>query len=54
MKNNFLHLKLCYCEFQKYEAMTMSEVGGQPKKHSRPTYSNNTPRPDTGKTLEYT
>ena len=28
---NLDHLKLLYCEFQKYEVMTMSVVGGQPK-----------------------
>ena len=31
-EKQFFHLKLLYCEFQKYDAMTMSEVGGQPKK----------------------
>ena len=25
---------LLYCEFQKYEVITMSVVGGQPKKHA--------------------
>ena len=28
-----LDLKLLYCEFQKYGVMTISVVGGQPKKH---------------------
>ena len=28
-------LKLLYCEFQKYEVMTMFVVGGQPKKNFR-------------------
>ena len=34
------NLKLLYCEFQKYEVMTMSAVGGQPKKKKRenPSY----------------
>ena len=31
-EKQFFHLKLLYCEFQKYDAMTMSEVCGQPKK----------------------
>ena len=26
------YLQLLYCEFQQYEFMTMSVVGGQPKK----------------------
>ena len=30
------YLKLLYCEFQKYEVMTMSVVGGQAKKHANP------------------
>ena len=30
-------LKLFYCEFQKYEVMTMSVAGGQPKKHANPS-----------------
>ena len=29
---NLNHLKLLYCEFHKYEVMTMSVVDGQPKK----------------------
>ena len=29
--------KLLYCEFQKCEVMTMSVVGGQPKKHTIPS-----------------
>ena len=35
--------KLLYCEFQKYEVMAMSVVGGQPKKksHTRITCSYN-------------
>ena len=32
------YLKLLYCEFQKYEVMTMSVVGGQPKRHANPNY----------------
>ena len=34
------YLKLPYCEFQKYEVMTMSAEGGQPKrkKHAKPSY----------------
>ena len=32
---NLNHLKLLYCEFHKYEVMTMSVVGGQPKKKSK-------------------
>ena len=31
-KMNLDYLKLLYCEFQKYEVMTLSEVGGQPEK----------------------
>ena len=31
-KMNLDYLKLLYCEIQKYEVMTMSVVGGQPKK----------------------
>ena len=27
-------MNLDYCEFQNYEFMTMSVVGGQPKKHT--------------------
>ena len=37
-KMNLDHLKLRYCEFQKYDVMTMSVVGGQPKKQSNPSY----------------
>ena len=37
-KMNLGYLKLLYCEFQKYEVMTMSVVGGQPKKHANPSY----------------
>jgi len=33
-----LDLKLLYCEFQKYEVMTMSVVGGQPRKHANTSY----------------
>ena len=34
------YLKLRYCEFQKYEVMTMSAEGGQPKRkqHAKPSY----------------
>ena len=32
------YLMLLYCEFQKYEIMIMSVVGGQPKKHVNPSY----------------
>ena len=35
---NLDYLKLLYCEFQKYGFMTMSVVGGQPKKHANPSY----------------
>ena len=35
-KMNLDHLKLFYCEFQKYEVMTMSVVSGQPKKKNTP------------------
>ena len=31
-EKHFLYLKLLYCEFQKYDAMPLFEVGGQPKK----------------------
>ena len=34
-KMNLDYLKLLYCEFQKYEVMTMSVVGGQPKKKKK-------------------
>ena len=30
------YLQLLYCEFQKYEVMTV--VGGQPKKRRNPSY----------------
>ena len=33
---NFDHLKLPYCEFQNYEVMAMSVVGGQPKTNANP------------------
>ena len=35
-----LDLKLLYCEFQKYEVMTMVVVGGQPqeKKNANTSY----------------
>ena len=33
-KMNSDYLKLLYCEFQKYEIMTMSVVGVQPKRHA--------------------
>ena len=32
------YLKLLYCEFQKYEVMTMAVVGGHPKKHANTSY----------------
>ena len=41
---NLDYLKLLYCEFQKYKVMTMSVIGGQPKKkkqkkkHANPSY----------------
>ena len=37
---NLDFLKLLYCEFQKFEVMTMSvvTVAGQPKKHANPSY----------------
>ena len=35
---NFNYVKLFYCEFQKYEVMTMSVVGGPPEKHANPSY----------------
>ena len=37
-KMNLDYLKLLYCEFQNYEVMTMSVVGGQPKKDTNPNY----------------
>ena len=37
-KMNLDYLKLLYCEFQKYKVMTMSVVGGQPKKHANLSY----------------
>ena len=37
-KMNLDHLKQLYCEFQKCEVMTMSVVGGQPNKHTNPSY----------------
>ena len=37
-KMNLDYLKLLYSEFQRYEVMTMSIVGGQPKKHANPCY----------------
>ena len=37
-KMNLDHLKQLYCEFQKYEVMTMSVIGGQPNKHANPSY----------------
>ena len=43
--NFFDYLKLLFCEFQKYEVMTMSVVGGQPKKkkkHANPSYKTQT------------
>ena len=35
-KMNLDHLRLLYCEFQKYEVMTMTVVGGWSKKHANP------------------
>ena len=35
---NFDHLKLPCCEFQNYEVMAMSVVGGQPKTNANPIY----------------
>ena len=35
---NFDYLELLYCEFQKWEVMTMSAVDGQPKKHTNLSY----------------
>ena len=35
---NLDELKLFYYEFQKYEVMTTSVVGGQPKKHANHCY----------------
>ena len=35
---NLGYLELLYCEFQKYEVMTMSVVGDQPKKHANSSY----------------
>ena len=37
-KMNLDYLKLLYCEFQKYEVMTLSVVGGHPNKHANPSY----------------
>ena len=38
-KMNLDYLKLLYCEFQKYEVMNFSVVGGHPKKkHANPNY----------------
>ena len=33
---NLDYLKLLYCEFQKYEVMSV--LGGLPKKHANPSY----------------
>ena len=36
---NLDYIKLLYCEFRKYELMTIFVVGGQPKKkHENPSY----------------
>ena len=35
-KMNLDYLKLLYCEFQKCKVMTMSVIGGQPKKTQIP------------------
>ena len=37
-KMNLDHLNLFYCEFHKDEVLTMSVVGGQPKRHANPSY----------------
>ena len=37
-KMNLDDHKLLYYEFKKYEIMTMSVVGGQPKKHANPSH----------------
>ena len=37
-KMNLDYVKLRHCEFQKYEVMTMSVVGGQPEKHAITSY----------------
>ena len=34
-KMNLDYLKLVKCEFQKYEVLTMSVAGGQPKKKNK-------------------
>ena len=34
-KVNLDYVKLLYCEYQKYEVITMSVVGGQPKKNTQ-------------------
>ena len=34
-KMNLDELKLLYCEFQKYEVMTMTVLGGQPKNKNK-------------------
>ena len=38
-KLNLGYLKQLYCEFQKYEVMTVSAGGGQPKKHANTSYT---------------
>ena len=38
MSHHRVYLKLLYCEFQNYEVMDLSVVGGQPKKHINPSY----------------
>ena len=41
--NNYLdYLKLLYCEFQKYEVMTTSVVGGQQKNTQTPVIKQQT------------
>ena len=37
-KMNLDDLKLLYCEFHKYEVMTMSLVGAQPRIRANPSY----------------
>ena len=41
-KMNLDYLKLLYCEFQKYDVMTLSVVGGQPKNMQIPVIKQQT------------